>query len=1044
MRTHLFQTSFTLLAATLVLASKADAEVQFNRDVRPILSEFCFQCHGSDAATREAELRLDQFADATMDRGDGHRVIDPGNTSASELIHRITSTDDDVRMPPAESETVLGGDQIKILREWIEGGAEYEQHWSFLPIRRPSLPTVKNISWPQNAIDHFVLSRIEQEGISPSRGTDPTTLIRRVSLALTGLPPTIDEVETFEREYAVNSNPAYFRLVDRLLASPRFGEQMAGGWLDAARYADTNGYFTDLDRTMWPWRDWVINAINANMPFDTFTIEQLAGDLLPNSTIAQKIATGFNRNHMVNNETGIIEEEFRVEYVADRVDTTATVWMGLTVGCARCHDHKFDPISQEEFYRFFALFNNVPERGLSGSQGNAAPLLKVPSEIQQRRLDEIDQQIKEMQRGYAAVKQQLAEAQSHWESTVADQSAPFEPEHLVAHFALDGKASNVDVPDEIKFVRGMQGQAATFEGNACIEISDAIELERDDSFTISAWIKPNNGAGCVVSKIDDANDMRGFDVVLRKSKVVVNLVHQFNRNSIQVSTLAKVPNSQWLHLTVTYDGSSRAAGVRIYLDGQAQTTEIGQNDLTATIRNDEPFRIGRRQASTSYTGAIDDVRWYRRPLSVDEIGRLANSQLVAGIVAAPEGMQSADQTKKLRALFLQNHADPADARVAQKLDEALEEQRRLIADTPTTMVMEESDEINPAFILVRGQYDQHGKQVTPGVPEFLDIESGSQRQTNDRLDLAKWLVAPSHPLTARVTVNRIWERLFGTGLVRTADDFGTQGELPSHPELLDWLAMELIETDWDVKRLMRLIVSSATYRQSSNCSAELWRIDSENRWLARGPRFRMDAEMVRDNALAVSGLIVEKLGGPPVMPYQPAGVWADVTYDSDRDYLNSDGESLYRRSLYTFWKRQSPPSNMLVFDAPTRETCLVQRSRTNTPLQALALMNDPTFVEAARKLAERVMLEDFDQASNRIAFAFRLATARNPSREESDVLVRVFRQQLDSFGHRKNAAAELVSVGSSPRNPSLDVTELAAWTTVASVILCLDETITRR
>jgi hypothetical protein len=1069
-----------LACLTLLLgpngSTTAAADVQYNRDVRPVLSEHCFRCHGPDAAARQADMRLDDRDDVIDDRG-GYRVVEPGQPNASELFERITAADIDDRMPPADSGSELRSDQIEILRQWIEEGAEYQPHWSFTTPRRLPIPKVRNSRWPKNAIDRFVLARLDREGLKPSPVAERATLIRRVSLDLTGLPPTPTEVDAFERDSSRNPAAVYTRLVDRLLASPQYGERMALSWLDAARYADTNGYFTDLDRTMWPWRDWVIDALNKNTPFDQFTIEQLAGDLLPQATLANRIATGFNRNHMINNETGIIEEEFRVEYVVDRVDTTATIWMGLTVGCARCHDHKYDPISQRDFYRFFSLFNNVPEKGLSGSRGNSTPILSVPSRSQQMQIDRLRREIGEAEQAAVAINEQLDAAQSIWESTVAERLPRPELAGLVGRYPLDD--STAGIVGKVDFVAGMIDRAARFQADACIEIDNVIDFDRAAPFSIAAWIKPK-GAGCVISKIDDASQMRGFDVTLRKGTVVVNLVHRWNRDAIQVSA-GSVVNNQWQHLTVTYDGSETAAGVSIYLDGKPQPTHVALDSLRGTIRSDQPLRIGRRQASASYSGQIDDVRLYDQRLSDEQVDRLATSQLLRGVVARPVAERSKALKQKLRAWFLKHRADPEMAAAIERLEQLRQTERQLAARVPTTMVMQESAKSRQTFVLARGQYDQPGEKVAAGVPSFLSTDPIA-----NRLDLARWLVSPSHPLTARVTVNRIWQQMFGIGIVKSVDDFGTQGDWPSHPALLDWLSVELVDSGWDLKHLVRLIVTSATYMQSSAYPTSLADLDRDNRLLARGPRFRMEAEMLRDHALSVSGLLSLDQGGPAVMPYQPAGLWLDVTYDSNRAYRPDHGRSLYRRSLYTFWKRQSPPPGMLVFDAPTRETCTVQRSRTNTPLQALALMNDPTFIEASRKLAERLMIEAGggvtqtlptaraagveggvhqpsrpdasaygsrkntdssaqaeDGDADRVELAFRLATARRPTADEADILLAAFRRQQAVYRENTSDAQMLLDVGESKYEASLDTADLAAWAIVASMVLCLDETITR-
>ena len=1028
----------------VVAETTAVPTVQYNRDVRPILSDKCFHCHGPDSGARQADLRLDEHGAATADRG-GHRAILPGEPVRSELVRRVSSKNDDERMPPPDSSPGLTAVEIDILRRWIKTGAEYQTHWSFIPPKRPALPKVADPSWPKNSIDRFVMTRLDQQQ-QPSTEADSAILIRRVSLDLTGLPPTTEEIIAFEKAFEHTPVAAYSTLIDRLLKSPRYGEHMAVSWLDAARYADTNGYFTDNERSMWPWRDWVINAFNKNMPFDQFTIEQLAGDLLPNATIDQKIATGFNRNHMVNNETGIIEEEFRIYYVVDRSDTTATVWMGLTIACARCHDHKYDPVSQKDFYRFFALFNNVPERGLSGSGGNSTPTLKVPANELQNRLHKIRYEVADAERKFASVKQQLDIKQAAWEAIAIDSLSADDITGLTAHLSLDTNFESEATTGSVGIAPGLLGNAAKFNGDGCVRFPGVGDFDHDNAFTVGAWVHAES-AGCVVSKMDDAKEMQGFDITLRKGKVIVNLVHGWNRNGIRVVTKSSIPTRQWQHLMMSYDGSDRAKGVTVYADGVPQDVEIIHDSLTGTMRNSEPFRIGRRQASASLKGLVDDVRIYDRRLSDAEVSDLVSSQLIRGVLSKPVSKRSDSLKRKLRAWFISHRADSRIAELRAGLDRLRQEASSLAKSVPTTMVMQEQEDPRPAFVLLRGEYDQPGEKVTAGFPGFVSQNDDSRNHAGarlDRLDLAKWLVDPSHPLTARVTVNRLWQQLFGVGIVKTVDDFGTQGEWPSHPELLDWLAIELIESGWDIQHILKLMVTSATYRQTSNAPSESFANDPENRLLARGPRFRMRAEMLRDNALAISGLLVEKIGGPSVKPYQPAGLWTAVTYDADSKYTADKGNSLYRRSLYTFWKRQSPPPNMLVFDAPTRETCTAQRSQTNTPLQALALMNDPTFVEASRKLAERMMTLPADSSSDRITFVFRLATARKPTSDEIQILLDVFEVQKAAFLKRPDDAVQLLTVGDSKRNQSLDAATLGAWTTTASIILTLDETFTKR
>jgi hypothetical protein len=790
-----------------VALAGATGEVRFNRDVRPLLSENCFACHGPEAR-RKAGLRLDTREGTTAELASGSgRALVPGDPSQSVLLRRITDKDPTHRMPPASSRKKLTDKQVELLRCWIKQGAKYEGHWAFTPPARPALPKVSDPAWARNAIDLFILARLDQEGLKPAPEAPRATLLRRVTLDLTGLPPTPREVEAFLADTAPD---AYERVVERLLASPRCGERLALLWLDLARYADTNGYNNDEERTMWPWRDWVLGAFNGNLPYDRFLTEQLAGDLLPGATLAQRVATGFGRNHVITTEGGIIPEEYRVEYVADRVHTTTTVFLGLSLGCARCHDHKFDPFSTRDYYRFFAYFNNIEDQTVGYNGGAAArPYLKVPGPGQQAELDHLDRRLAEIEK------------------------------------RRERRAGEVDL-------------------------------------ALPAW-------------------------------------------------------------TIS----------RVYLD------------------------------------------------TVD-----------------PECRRLKAEAKEL-----------AGRRAA--LDKSI----------PRTMVMAELPTPRKTHILKRGQYDAPGPVVTAGLPDgLLPLPKGSPA---NRLGLARWLTDPAHPLTARVAVNRWWELLLGAGLVETSEDFGSQGAWPSHPELLDWLATEFVRTAWDVKGALRLLVTSATYRQSSSISKELRERDPKNRLLARGPRVRLPAETVRDNALAVSGLLREKLGGPSVKPYQPPGLWEDVSVERRESYKPDAGAGLYRRSLYTYWKRTCPPPGMTALDAPDRETCTVRRARTNTPMQALLLLNDPTYLEAARVLAERMMSEAGPASDTRLIRGFLLVLGRPPADAERRVLQGIYQQALSRFRGDPKAAARFLAAGRAPRAVGLDPPELAAWSVVASLLLNLDEAITK-
>lgn len=829
--------------------ARADTlSIDFNRDIRPILSDKCFACHGPDDRERKGGLRLDLHDAAVAPAKSGARAIVPGQPDASELIQRITTRDADDHMPPGSTGKKLSETQVDLLRRWIAQGAIYRDHWAFVPPHRPPVPrpAPSNAGAPTAAVhpvDAFIEDRLQREHLTPLPQASPTTLVRRVTLDLTGLPPTPEEVDAF---LADASPKAYEKLVDRLLDSPRYGERMAVEWLDAARYADTHGYHLDSGRDLTAWRDWVIQAYNENKPFDAFTVEQLAGDLLPNATLSQRIASGFNRNHMINYEGGAIAEEYHYAYLVDRVNTTATVWLGLTMACAQCHDHKYDPLSKADYYRFLAFFNNVPERGLDGNKGNAEPMLKLPTEEQSRRLETLNAILAEKQKAYDEALPTIDEAQHRWESSA--------------------EASAESIPAEVR---------------------------------------------------------------------------------------------------------------------QALSKEVAQRDKKdlETVR-----------------------RYYREKISDDH------------------------------------------RRLKETLDNARKERDELDRSIPSTMVMAELEKPRDTFIRIRGDYDKLGDKVAAGTPAALpSFPSGAPM---NRLGLARWLVSPDHPLTARVTVNRYWQMYFGTGLVKTAEDFGAQGDWPSHPELLDWLSREFIESGWDIKHLQRLILTSAAYRRDSRVTEEHFQKDAENRWLARGPRFRLQAEFIRDQALAISGLLEGRIGGASVSPYQPPGLWEELSMREDSKnfsaqfFVQSKGADLYRRSMYTFWKRSSPPPQMSTFDAPDRETCTVRRPRTNTPLQALVLLNDPTYLEASRKLAERLMARSGTDAE-RVSWAFRLATARAPGTEEQAVLLRVLAQQREFYRRHRDAAAALLKIGEAPRGDGFADAELAAWTMLSSTLLNLDETVTK-
>ncbi len=1023
-----------LCVAGVVLA--ADDEILFNRDIRPILSDKCFRCHGPDSATREADLRLDQEEMAKADR-DGNPAIVPGHPEQSSLIQRIFDEEESTRMPPPDSGRTLSDRERTLLRNWIVAGAKWQPHWAFVAPRRPEWPQVSRPDWPQNGIDYFILARLDAEGLSPAAPASKEEWIRRVTLDLTGLPPTIEEVDAFLQD---TSSDAFETVVDRLLQSPRYGEQMALTWLDAARYADTDGYQNDGPREMWRWRDWVINAYNAGMPFDQFTIEQLAGDLLPNPTLDQRIATGFNRNHRYNSEAGLVLEEFLLENAVDRVDTTSTVWMGLTMGCGRCHDHKYDPLSQIEYYQLIAFFDKVSESGRAVKFGNSEPWVVAPTADQQIRLDELDRAIQD------AV-EQLEQAQESIDQEIENRIASISPSTfskpvvssgLQHHFSFDAQDERVKPTKGKPALReGLIGRAASLDGQSVFALGKVGNIRDQERSSISFWLKPEDVREGVILSRQKPNTRRpGVAVQLRDGHLQFFIITRWISGVGAVETRKTLTPGEWVHVTLTNDGSQSARGMLIALDGELVPTRIlyNTNSNVGGTEKNTILRIGGGVHGPGFQGQIDELRFYNRTLFPDEIRRLAEPTPLTEIAALPSSKRTPAQQDKLRAWYLEHAASADWKRLFTNYQQARAKRRAFWDSLPTSMVMEERSTPQPTHLRIRGVYHQHGPAVTPDVPDvFPPLPEGAPR---NRLGFAQWLVSGQHPLTARVAVNRYWQHYFGTGLVKTSEDFGFQGERPSHPELLDWLATEFVRTGWDVKAMQKLIVLSATYRQASHLTAEKRNRDPENRLLSRGPRKRLSAHAIRDQALYVSGLLVEKIGGPSVSPYQPDGLWKEI---SNMRYRLSQGEDLYRRSLYTIWKRTIAPPSLAILDAAARENCQVTLRRTNTPLQALTLLNEITFVEAARHLGQRMLREGGDEP---VAWAFRLLTARHPQPRELQLLRRTLQEFRSHYAQNEKDAQNLIAIGSSPRDPSIPAAELAAYTALANILLNLDEVVT--
>ena len=1041
------------LLVTLGGSEQADAaeRVDYNHDVRPILSDRCYSCHGPDEGQRQAGLRLDIEGGATAELAGGGRAVVRGAPDASALLQRVASSDAAKRMPPAYmGHDPLEETEIRVLRQWIEQGAEWERHWAFVPPRRPAAAAARHRDQPHNALDALVLQGLDATGLALAPPSSRRALARRAAFDLTGLPPESAVVEAFVEDPAPDAYEAY---LDRLLASPRYGEHLAAMWLDAARYADTNGYQTDGVRSMWRWRDWVIDAFNRNLAFDRFTIQQLAGDMLPGAARDQIIASGFNRNHRTTAEGGSVNEEFRVEYVADRAETTATVWLGLTLGCARCHDHKFDPLSQKEYYQFFAYFNNVQEKGMVWNFGNEDPLIPAPTPEQEARLSALESEASAAARRWHAMADSAAMEQGAWERDLANSpGADWAPRRgLAAHAAFDGNLSwqafmggSIDgtrkpEPAATVYARGRLGSAAAFDGTRYADLGKLGIYDYLDALSVSAWIYPETGAdGSVIASMGENPIGSGWGLFVRDGKLWWHMSQRWTDLSVRIETKRSIEPGRWQHVLLTYDGRRKAKGLHMYIDGTEQEVNVLFDNLDWPCRSNATLKVGGGGGlDNRFVGRIDEVRVYGRELQPAEARSLAVAESLAELAALPDTERTRAQRDKLRQAYLDEGASPE---IREALLASREANRRLEAfrsEIPTVMVMREGPP-RQAYVLARGNYEAHGEPAGPGLP---DAVAAGRASAANRLELARWIASRSNPLTARVIVNRFWQMLFGVGIVKTVDDFGSQGEAPSNQDLLDWLAVEFMDSGWDIKRLFKTIMTSAAYQQSSRVDNTLGERDPDNRLLARGSRFRLSAATIRDQALAASGLLEGTLGGPSVKPYQPSGLWKEV---SDSTYEAGSGPDLYRRSIYTYWKRTVAPPSMMNFDASDREVCTVHVKRTNTPLQALNLMNDPTFVEASRKLAESVLQEDASSSAERIDATYRRVLSRPARPSETAVLGKLLETFLEEYREDPEAARELLGVGASPWIADANPAELAAYTGIASLVLNLDETVTKQ
>jgi hypothetical protein len=1051
LRQPLLWTCGTLLCLASIQAHAAET-LQYNRDVRPILVENCFACHGQDKAARKASLRLDVREEAVK-----VGAIRPAKLAESALLERIRSDDPKRLMPPPKSHKKLTAAQKDLLEKWVLAGAEYQPHWSFIAPKRQPLPDVKNAAWVRTPIDRFILAALEKRSLTPAPEADRRTLARRLSLDLTGLPPVPADVEAFVND---TSPDAYEKYVDALLRSPHWGEHRGRYWLDVARYADTHGIHFDNYREIWSYRDWVIRAFNRNVPFDQFTVDQLAGDLLPNRTLDQVVASGFNRCNITTNEGGAISEEYLVLYTRDRTETTSQVWLGLTAGCAVCHEHKFDPLSQKEFYSIAAFFNNTTQAAMDGNIKDTPPTVFVPRREDRERFEALPKERVAVQRQLderRVAAQPLFEKWLHEikpDPTVKPVSAEglrvhvplIEGEGKPVAFTVDGKSRSVPQPAGVGWESGhIAPKAFKPQNGATLEVADIGDFDTRQGFSYGAWVKPppNFPTGAIFARMDNTRLYRGWDLWMQGGKVGTHIINRWPEDGLKVVARDPLPQGQWSHVFITYDGSAKSSGVHVFVNGLEQPTTVENDSLHGSIRTKVPWKIGQRHASERLDGVVvQDIRIYSRALSGSEVQRLGGATRLAELIARPAEKRTDAEKKELYDWYLAT-ADKPSLDLGAKLEALGREDAAIRGRGTVAHVMQEKPDKAMAYVLFRGDYEKRRDPVTPETPRMLPpMPSGAPK---NRLGFARWLLTPDHPLTARVTVNRYWQELFGTGIVRTSGDFGAAGEPPSNQELLDWMAVEFRESGWDIKKFFKLLVMSATYRQSAATTPEKLEKDPYNRLLSRGPRFRMDAEMVRDYALAASGLLVRKLGGRSVKPYQPDGVWEAVAMigSDTRDYRRDAGEDLYRRSMYTFWKRAAPPASMDIFNAPSREVCAVRRERTNTPLQALVTLNDPQFVEAARMLAQAALKEGGDRAEGRINVIARRLLARPLRDEELQVVKATLDDLVTFYKAHPDDAKKLLAVGEAKVDAALDPATLAAYTMLTNELMNLDEVLNK-
>ncbi len=1033
-------------------------KIDFNFHVKPILSDRCYACHGPDDNAREANFRLDKKTHAfdSLSNSTGFAIV-AKRPMESELIHRILSEEKDYQMPPPSSEMHLTEGEKAILYKWIEQGAEWKNHWAFIPPQKATIPN-SFVNQNQNEIEYFIQKKQKELGLRASNPASKEQWLRRVTFDITGLPPSLQDQEDFLKD---DANEAFEMVVDRLLQSPAYGERMATVWLDVARYADSHGYQDDRPRTSWPWRDWVIKAFNKNLSYQDFATWQIAGDLLPNATYEQKLATGFNRNHAITQEGGVVQEEYLTEYAADRTQTFSTAFLGLTMECARCHTHKYDPITQKEYYSLFGFFNNISEKGQI-SYFDLAPVPNMPMEdsLFEAEISKINNWINALEEEAKAIEKNPVPEFEEWKKVFSINDLPADlNQDKIADFSLNNFSKgqfystipnqpnglmNINLPPNIdrpELVAGKNGEALAFNGANFLSLGEIGDFEWYDDFSFGGWIQHSGQhekeAGIFARRVGEQK-RQGYELVLTKSnRLQARLIAEYSKKNswrnalnfaIDVHSKTSITPYQWHHVFVTYNGSGKANGLNLYINGALQPRRIVMDSLrNRTILNGNDFLVGNwnhraRETEDLYGfkgGKVDHVVVYNRALSPVEVQLLAN------------------QTNNPNDQALYQHYLNTDSPKYHRLQNELDSLRRIDTSKPSIMIMEEEDTIKTTYVLERGAYDAQTEQVERTTPEA--ILTFSSEYPSNRLGLAQWLFNEQHPLTTRVIVNRFWQLFFGRGLVNTPEDFGNQGTLPTHPELLDWLAVDFQEQGWDMKKLVKKIVLSTTYRQDATLNKNSLEKDPDNRWLTRGPSQRLTAEMLRDQALVASNLYYQKIGGKWVKPYQPKGIWKELANQiGENKYRTSQGQDLYRRSLYGYWKRTIPPPSMLTFDASERAVCTVKRQQTSTPLQSLVLLNNPLYIEAARALGEDVMAQ-FDAPKEQIQKAFESILTRVLSSKEQNMLLDIYQKEQERFGENEIEAVQLLQVGNSPVHSSLSKEQLAALTVVINAIFNLDE-----